>query len=187
MSSGSAAHTASMPSSSSVRPRLRGAGCGASRWPRSGRPASRRSAPPTARRSGTCAPVRLSRSCACSTSTQDQRVDARDRAPVAAQRAAVLDHVVALAMCGKRLHAELRARARRAGPGSGRSTGRRPRRPCRRRCRGSARARRRGRAPPRPRPRPRARSRSARRSEAREPGADHHHVGLVCPRVGHRS
>jgi hypothetical protein len=38
---------------------------------------------------------------------QDERVDARDRALVAADAARVLDHVLALAVGGEPLHAEL--------------------------------------------------------------------------------
>ena len=77
------------------------------------------------------------------------------------------------------------APARRAGPGSARSTARPPPPRCRRRCRGSPRARPRAHAPPRPRPRRRG-AQFACGGEAGEPGADHHHVGLVCRRVGHR-
>ena len=88
---------------------------------------------------------------------QHQRVDARDRAPVAAQRCRRTRSRCGPGRGWGRSPRRAPLPARRAGPGSGRSTARPPRPRCRRRCRGSARARPRAHAPPRPRPRPRAR------------------------------
>ena len=94
MSSGCAAQTASMPSSSSMRPdfvamlrRIQVAAV----WPSS---FAAFGASQGAFR-GTCRASRLSRRCACSHVDEHDGVDARDRARVAAHAAAVLEHVVA--------------------------------------------------------------------------------------------
>ena len=116
---------------------------------------------------------------------QHDRVDARDRAPVAAQPAAVLDQVLALAVRGERLDPELRGQ--RGEPVLGRAdplpahlddlavadvvVEHAPADPVARLHHHDRRA---------------ARAQPARRGEAREPGADHDHVGFVCRRVGHR-
>ena len=107
MSSGSAAHTASMPSSRRHAPgrggtlrRIQVAAVCASSRGGAGRLPGRLE---WARVRGQ--PVELA--LGALHVQQDQRVDPRDRAAVAPQPAAVLEHVLALHVGGERLHAEL--------------------------------------------------------------------------------
>ena len=79
MSSGSAAQTASMPSSSSVRARPWWPCCGASRWRRSGASSRAAPAPPRARRAARAGPAGRAALGALHVQ-QHERVDARDRA-----------------------------------------------------------------------------------------------------------
>ena len=170
MSSGSAAQTASIPSSRRLRPAARGQvaaqpGGGGLRV----EPGRVRRLPGRLGGHRPGEPVELA--LGALHVEQDQRVDARDRAAVAAQPAAVLEHVLARARRSGTCPPRAPRPAPPAGPGWGRSTGRPPPRRCRRRCPRSARGRPPGRAPPRPRPtRPRPRA-GARGAEPGEPGA----------------
>ena len=185
MSSGWAAQTASIPSSSSMRPgfvaRLRRIQV-ARVWPSSlaAFGASQGASKGTARAKSVEPPLRPL------DVDEDRWVDTRDRAAVAAQAAAVLHDVVALAVCREGVDAELLGQ------------------------RGEPVLRR---ADPLPahlhdlavadvvvvhapadtvaclhdNDRGVARLQSARSSKARKPGAHNDNVGLVCPRVGHRA